>query len=70
VIVLNPKPEGPQTGTVIGRFAGGYLVRTASGRTIRAESPETWIISTPVTVLAGQIIGRSGRPQPSKIYEV
>jgi len=70
MIAINPKPEGVVSGTITGRFAGGYLVQTTGGRTVRASSPETWIIGTPVTVLAGQIIGKAGRLQPSKIYEV
>lgn len=70
MIVINPKKEGPVAGTISGRFDGGYLVQTTGGRTIRAESAETWIIGTPVTVLAGQIMGRAGRPQSEKIYEV
>jgi hypothetical protein len=70
MIVINPQSERPVAGTVTGRFPGGYLVRTAGGRSIRAASTETWIIGTQVTVLAGQIIGQSGRAQPSKIYEV
>lgn len=70
MILFDRLPEGPQAGIVIGRFDGGYLVRTGSGRTLRATAHDTWIIGTPVTVLAGQILGRAGRPQPSKIYEV
>lgn len=58
------------TGTIIKKTATGYLVQTASGRTIPAESSQPWPIGAGVTVIDGRIVGVAGRPQPSKIYEV
>jgi hypothetical protein len=70
MISMQPTQEQATTGVIAGRDGAVYLVATASGRTFRAVSAETWIIGTPVTVLAGMILGRSGRPKPSTVYEV
>ena len=69
MITTTPPPQAT-TGTVVGRTGTTYQVRTGAGRTITAESATLYAIGDPVTVLAGQIIGRAGRPQPSIIYEV
>lgn len=58
------------TATVTGRSGTTYRLTTASGRVLSAQSAETYTIGDPVVVLSGQIIGRAGRQQPSKIYEV
>lgn len=60
----------PITGTVTGRDGATYRITTGSGRVLTTQSTATYTIGDPVVVLAGQIIGRAGRPQPSKIYEV
>lgn len=62
--------EQPVSGIVTGRDGITYRVSTAAARVLTAQSTATYAIGDPVVVLAGQIIGRSGRPQPSKIYEV
>lgn len=70
MIGLVPKQEGPINGVIYGRDGNGYMVRTGSGRTIRAASGDVWMVGTPVVVLSGQIIGRGGWLPPEKIYEV
>jgi hypothetical protein len=67
---LKTQPVQPITGTITGRNGSSYRITTAAGRVLTAQSAETYTIGDPVVVIAGQIIGRAGRPQPSKIYEV
>lgn len=69
--IIGKQPaQQPITGTITGRDGLTYRLTTASGRVLTAQSSATYTIGDPVVVLAGQIIGRAGRPQPSKIYEV
>lgn len=68
--ILKQQPVQPITGTITGRSGATYRITTPSGRVLTAKSAETYTIGDPVVVLAGQILGRAGRPQPSKIYEV
>lgn len=70
MIVINPKKSQPVTGEVIGRIGSQYRVQTGSGKVILATSSTSWAIGSGVTVLAGEIVGPAGRPQPSKIYQV
>jgi hypothetical protein len=66
----NETRTAPVSGIVTGRNGVLYTITTASGRVLGAQSTAVYTIGDPVVVLAGQILGRSGRPQPSKIYEV
>lgn len=68
--LLKSTKEVPVSGTVIGRSGAQYRVQTGSGKIILAGSGRAWSIGTGVTVLAGVIIETSGRPQPSKVYQV
>jgi hypothetical protein len=69
-VITRSQSTQPITATITGRSGATYRLTTASGRVLSAQSTETYTIGDPVVVLAGQIIGRAGRPQPSKIYEV
>ena len=58
------------SGTIVGREGMTYLVATGSGKTQRAWSDIDWPLSSQVMVSAGVIVGRTGKPQPSKVYNV
>lgn len=57
-------------GTIVGRDGAIYLVATGSGATKQAWSDSDWPMTAQVMVVAGVIVGRAGKPQPSRIYEV
>lgn len=70
MIVINPKKPQSLTGTVIGKKAGLYQVRTASGKVITATSSISWAVGSGVTVLSGEIIGGSGLQRKQKTFQV
>lgn len=70
ITILQQKREQPLSGTVIGKTGASYRVSTVSGAIISATSSRLWSVGSWVTVLSGEIIGVSGRPQPPTVYEV
>lgn len=71
IVEINPRPrQDAVSGIVTGRAGNVYLVTTASGRVVRAEAADTWIVGAPVTVIGGQIVSSAGRQPPTRIYEV
>jgi len=60
-----------RTATVTASSAPGFwLVADSMGRPFRVASGEQWRPGDTVAVIGGQIVGRAGKKNNPKIYEV
>ena len=71
MIIVNAQPaQAPLVATVTAIGSGLVTVQDDAGRTLRAESNDTWRIGDRVAILAGRILGPAGNRRPTRTYEV
>lgn len=71
MILINAQPaQAPTVATVTTIGSGWVTVQDDAGRTLRAESNDTWRIGDRVVILAGRVLGPAGNRRSTRTYEV
>lgn len=70
MIALDPQTRSVLSGVVTATGPGWCMVRSRSGRTVKAESVTRWRVGEVVVVIDGVVVGRAGTKRPTQTYEV